>query len=107
MTVDDDETKTRRELSKHILPSSGTITATGEIDYLPQSITVGAAATAADLLGIRTTLDALRAIERGGQTQGIRVVIRGYDVPTVTLVPVARVTARERGLAEAWLAGTP
>ncbi|MGB7211710.1 MAG: PDZ domain-containing protein [Gemmatimonadales bacterium] len=47
------------------------------------------------------------AIERGGQTEGIRVVIRGYDVPTVTLVPIGRVTARERALAEAWLAGTP
>lgn len=47
------------------------------------------------------------AIERGGQTFGVRVVIRGYDVPTVTLVPIERVTARERTLAEAWMAGAP
>ncbi|MGH7592091.1 MAG: PDZ domain-containing protein, partial [Gemmatimonadales bacterium] len=45
------------------------------------------------------------AIERGGQTVGIRVVIRGYDVPTVALVPIQKTTARERALAEAWMAG--
>ncbi|MGH7532373.1 MAG: PDZ domain-containing protein [Gemmatimonadales bacterium] len=47
------------------------------------------------------------AIERGGQTLGIRVVIRGYDVPSVALVPIQKTTARERALAEAWMAGTP
>jgi predicted metalloprotease with PDZ domain len=47
------------------------------------------------------------AIERDGRTLGIRVVIRGYDAPTVTLVADAHATSRQRALRQAWMAGTP
>lgn len=48
---------------------------------------------------------ALLAIEREGKTIGVRVVIRGYDAPTVALTPNARATADQRALRAAWLAG--
>ena len=45
------------------------------------------------------------AIERDGKTIGIRVVIRGYDAPGVTIVPNAHSTADQRALRTAWLSG--
>ncbi|WP_368499022.1 ATP-binding cassette domain-containing protein [Herbiconiux sp. A18JL235] len=46
-------------------PSSGTIVTTGEVGYLPQTLTLDAGASIAELLGIDSTLTALRAIEAG------------------------------------------
>lgn len=45
------------------------------------------------------------AIERGAKTLGVSVVIRGYDVPTVTIEENRGATARQRSLRAAWLAG--
>lgn len=45
------------------------------------------------------------AVERDGRTLGIRVVIRGYDIPTVQLSPDPHATSRQRALRQAWLAG--
>jgi ATPase subunit of ABC transporter with duplicated ATPase domains len=48
-----------------ITPTSGRISTTGEVGYLPQTLTLGVGATIADLLGISAKLNALRAIESG------------------------------------------
>ena len=46
-------------------PTSGSVTVTGEVGYLPQSLTLDADATVASLLGIASVRDAIRAIEAG------------------------------------------
>ncbi|MBE9941296.1 ABC-F family ATP-binding cassette domain-containing protein, partial [Cellulosimicrobium cellulans] len=48
-----------------LTPTSGRVTTTGDVAYLPQTLTLGRDASVARLLGIDTTLDALRAIESG------------------------------------------
>lgn len=45
------------------------------------------------------------AIERDGRRLGIRVVIRGYDVPAVTLAADKHVTPRQQALRRVWMAG--
>ena len=46
-------------------PTTGRITTSGDIGYLPQSLALGVDATVADLLGISAKRAALRAIEGG------------------------------------------
>lgn len=46
-------------------PTSGSITVSGSVGYLPQHLTLETHKTVADLLGIRTQIDALAAIESG------------------------------------------
>lgn len=48
-----------------LTPTSGSITATGDIGYLPQKLTLDTDSTVADLLGISHKVEALAAIERG------------------------------------------
>ena len=48
-----------------LTPTAGTVSARGQVRYLPQHITLETDATVADLLGVRDRLDALRAIESG------------------------------------------
>ncbi|MEV0686932.1 ATP-binding cassette domain-containing protein [Nocardia sp. NPDC050378] len=48
-----------------LTPSSGRIDITGEVGYLPQTLTLGRDATIAELLGVADKLAALRAIESG------------------------------------------
>lgn len=52
-------------IAGQLLPTSGTVEASAELSYLPQMLTLAKDATVADLLGIRTTLSALQAIEAG------------------------------------------
>ncbi|HEX3679081.1 MAG TPA: ATP-binding cassette domain-containing protein [Galbitalea sp.] len=54
-----------RLIRGELAPTTGSITLSGEADYLPQSITLDTESTVADLLGIRVKLDALHAIESG------------------------------------------
>lgn len=54
-----------RLLAGRLTPSSGQVSTTGDVGYLPQTLTLDAANTVAGLLGIRDKLDALHAIERG------------------------------------------
>ncbi|RZU65562.1 ATPase subunit of ABC transporter with duplicated ATPase domains [Microterricola gilva] len=54
-----------RLLAGRLTPSSGQITTSGDVGYLPQTLTLDAANTVAGLLGIGDKLDALHAIERG------------------------------------------
>jgi len=59
-----------RLIAGRLTPSAGTITTLGEVDHLPQDLTLAVDATLADLLGIRTVLDAVRAIEGGDPDPG-------------------------------------
>lgn len=54
-----------RLIAGELAPSSGTVTATGTVGHLPQNLPLRTGAAVADLLGIRTRLTALRAIEDG------------------------------------------
>ena len=48
-----------------LTPTSGRITADGDVAYLPQKLTLDTGMRVADLLGIAAPLDAVRAIEAG------------------------------------------
>ena len=59
------KTTVLRLIAGDLAPTSGTVTTTGDVGYLPQHITLSTGATVADLLGIHPRLAALRAIESG------------------------------------------
>ena len=50
-------------------PTSGAVSVTGEVGYLPQNLTLDVGATVASLLGIAPVRDAIRAIEAGSVDQ--------------------------------------
>jgi len=54
-----------RLIAGQLAPTSGSVTTTGAVDYLPQRLTLDVDATVAELLGIAGTVAALRAIEAG------------------------------------------
>lgn len=54
-----------RLIAGDLTPTNGRITTAGDVDYLPQTLTLDVNATVADLLGITPKLDALHAIEAG------------------------------------------
>jgi ATPase subunit of ABC transporter with duplicated ATPase domains len=54
-----------RLIAGALRPTSGSVTATGEVGYLPQDLTLDTSATVASLLGIASARDAIRAIEAG------------------------------------------
>jgi ATPase subunit of ABC transporter with duplicated ATPase domains len=72
-----------RLIRGEIEPTTGTIAAVGDVDYLPQTITLDTAATAADLLGVGTKLRALRAIEGGNPSpENFDAVGDDWDIET-------------------------
>jgi ATPase subunit of ABC transporter with duplicated ATPase domains len=54
-----------RLIAGQLTPTTGTVTADGDIAYLPQTLTLETDRTVADLLGIRAILDAISAVEGG------------------------------------------
>ena len=58
-----------RIIAGALQPTSGSVTAGGEIGYLPQNLTLDVGATVASLLGIAPVLAAIRAIEGGAVDQ--------------------------------------
>lgn len=52
-------------IAGELRPTAGRIDVTGEIGYLPQDLTLRTGDTVADVLGVRSRLDALAAIEAG------------------------------------------
>jgi ATPase subunit of ABC transporter with duplicated ATPase domains len=54
-----------RLIAGALRPTSGSVTATGEVGYLPQDLTLDTSATVASLLGIAAAREAIRAIEAG------------------------------------------
>lgn len=59
------KTTLARLLLGDLAPTSGTISVTGEVGHLPQSVTTLPDAVLADLLGVRAVMDALAAVESG------------------------------------------
>jgi ATPase subunit of ABC transporter with duplicated ATPase domains len=56
-------------IAGRLQPSSGSVTVTGDVGYLPQSLALDARARVASLLGIAEVLDSLDAIEAGDASQ--------------------------------------
>ena len=56
-------------IAGRLQPSSGSVTVTGDVGYLPQTLTLDADARVASLLGIARVLDAIDAIEAGDASQ--------------------------------------
>jgi len=54
-----------RLIAGGLRPTSGSVSVTGEVGYLPQNLTLDVDATVAALLGIASVRDAIRAIEAG------------------------------------------
>jgi ATPase subunit of ABC transporter with duplicated ATPase domains len=54
-----------RLIAGQLRPSSGSVTVTGDVGYLPQNLTLDAGARVASLLGIAAVLDAIGAVEAG------------------------------------------
>ncbi len=54
-----------RLIAGRLTPSSGSVTVSGEVAYLPQTLTLNTDATVAELLGVRAVLDAIRDVEAG------------------------------------------
>jgi len=58
-----------RLITGQLRPTSGSVTVTGEVGYLPQDLTLDTRAPVASLLGIAAALDAIAAIEAGDARQ--------------------------------------
>lgn len=70
-----------RLVTGRLHPTTGTIRTTGSVDLLPQRLAVRPDDTVADLLGIRSTLDGLRAILGGDATaEAFEAVGDDWDV---------------------------
>jgi ATPase subunit of ABC transporter with duplicated ATPase domains len=54
-----------RLIAGGLRPTSGSVTVTGDVGYLPQNLTLDVGATVASLLGITSVRTAIRAIEAG------------------------------------------
>jgi ATPase subunit of ABC transporter with duplicated ATPase domains len=52
-------------IAGELRPTSGSVTVTGDVGYLPQNLTLDTEASVAELLGIASVRDAIRAIENG------------------------------------------
>jgi len=82
-------------------PTSGDILVTGLVAYLPQTITMSAEMTIADLLGIKEKIDALRAIEDGStDVRDFEVLGDDWDIETQ-----ADKVLRELEIAGEWYRG--
>jgi ATPase subunit of ABC transporter with duplicated ATPase domains len=76
-----------RLLTGELRPTRGTILTGGEVGYLPQQLTLQTTTTVAHLLGVRTRLDALRAIESGDtNARHFDVVNDDWDVEERSVV---------------------
>jgi ATPase subunit of ABC transporter with duplicated ATPase domains len=58
-----------RLIAGDLRPTAGTVSARGDVGYLPQAITLGTHSTVADLLGITSARRALHAIEAGDASE--------------------------------------
>jgi ATPase subunit of ABC transporter with duplicated ATPase domains len=68
-------------IAGRLQPSSGSVTVTGDVGFLPQSLTLDADARVASLLGIAGVLDAIDAIEAGDASEAtFDAVGDGWDV---------------------------
>lgn len=72
-----------RLIGGQLRPTAGTVSVTGTVGHLPQRLTTAPDAQVADLLGIRRTLDALRAVEAGdADPRHFEAVGADWDIET-------------------------
>ena len=72
-----------RLIGREIVPTSGTISVTGEVGYLSQSLTWRDSTTIADLLGITRIVAAIRAVEGGDVDEGhFDTIGEDWDIET-------------------------
>lgn len=73
-----------------LAPTSGSVTTSGTVDYLPQDVTRSAGATVSDFLGITAVRTALRAVERGSvDPTDFGVIGDDWDIEDRALVDLA------------------
>lgn len=74
-----------RLVAGDLAPTSGRISAEGEVAYLPQTLTLEQETTVADLLGIAPVLAAIRAVEAGdASTEHFDVIGEDWDIEART-----------------------
>lgn len=72
-----------RLIAGHLKPAEGSIVTSGDVAYLPQTLTLATDATVADLLGISAAVAALRAIESGDTAEAhFDTVGEDWDIET-------------------------
>jgi ATPase subunit of ABC transporter with duplicated ATPase domains len=72
-----------RIIAGQLAPTTGRIITSGDVDYLPQTLTLGTAATVADLLGVADKVAALHAIENGDVAEHhFDVIGNDWDIET-------------------------
>jgi ATPase subunit of ABC transporter with duplicated ATPase domains len=72
-----------RIIAGQLAPTTGRIVSSGDVDHLPQTLTLGTAATVADLLGIAGKVAALHAIESGDVAERhFDVIGNDWDIET-------------------------
>lgn len=88
-----------RLIAGELRPSSGSITASGRVGYLPQQLTLRTGTTVAELLGVHYRLDALRAIESGDADPGhFDALADDWDVEARSLATLDRIGLSGVGL---------
>jgi ATPase subunit of ABC transporter with duplicated ATPase domains len=80
-------------------PTSGSVTVSGEVGYLPQDLILDTSATVASLLGIAAARDAIRAIEAGSvDPAAFDAVGDNWDVEDLAQEQLARLGLSHVGL---------
>ena len=88
-----------RLIAGALRPTSGSVTATGEVGYLPQDLALDTSATVASLLGIAAARDAIRAIEAGSvDPAAFDAVGDGWDIEDRAREQLARLGLSHIGL---------
>lgn len=72
-----------RLIAGQLRPTAGSIVTSGEVSYLPQTLTLGAGTSVAELLGIAGVVSALHAIEAGdAREEHFEIVGDDWDIET-------------------------
>lgn len=88
-----------RLIARELRPTSGTITVTGTVGFLPQHVALRAGTTVAELLGVRSAYTALRAIGSGDTDPAhVDAVGEDWDVEARGLAALSRIGLRGIGL---------
>jgi ATPase subunit of ABC transporter with duplicated ATPase domains len=88
-----------RLIAGSLRPTSGSVTVTGDVGYLPQDLTLEVGAPVASLLGIAAVRDAIGAIEAGdARPELFDAVGDDWDVPDRALAWLSRLGLSHVGL---------
>lgn len=84
-----------RLVAGELMPTSGSLSVSGRIGYLPQQLSLRTGATVAELLGTRARIDSLRAIESGdASSRHFDTLADDWDVETRSRAALDRVGLR-------------